>query len=322
MKKFFTFLILINFFLNAQTTPVITLQPQNTIAIVGDTASFKVEATCDGTLGYQWWRSPYTGPESEIIDVPGKISGASTSNLKIINVTSRDNQTKYLYEVKNLDIYPNNGSWINSNIATLTVNNPMQLSITPPFQGVLTSSGSVDFDLKNIGSGDMNWTAVSNDPSWLTITSGSSGLNDGQIQVSYLANSGDYRVGTITVTAPGALNSPMNLEVRQTAFGSDWTVKTSGTNKNLNDVKFIGSQLGWAVGDSGTILHTSNSGNSWIKQNTPIIYNLNKVFFINSSIGFAVEDSGVVLKTTDGGDVWEFKNSGATNSLRSVNNFV
>lgn len=77
-----------------------------------------------------------------------------------------------------------------------------QLFVTPPFQGVSANSSSVEFDVSNLGDGDMNWTAVSNDPSWLTITSGNSGTNGGTIQVSYLANSEDYRVGSITVTAP------------------------------------------------------------------------------------------------------------------------
>ena len=89
-----------------------------------------------------------------------------------------------------------------------------KLFATPPFHGVPATSGSVIFDVSNIGNGNMNWTAVSNDPSWLTITSGSSGVNVGLIQVSYLANSADYRIGTITITAPDALNSPYTIEVQ------------------------------------------------------------------------------------------------------------
>ncbi len=198
---------------------------------------------------------------------------------------------------------------------SITLDQPI-IYVTPPFHGVPATDGSVVFDIKNIGTGSMNWIAESNDPSWLTITSGSSGTDSGQISVSYLANSADYRVGKIIITAVGTFNSPDTIEIRQTAFGTDWIVKTSGTKENLTDVKFINDQLGWVCGNNGLILHTTDSGNTWEKQITPTTKNLNKIFFINSSIGWAIGDSGTVLKTTNGGISWELKNSGTTYDFR------
>jgi hypothetical protein len=60
----------------------------------------------------------------------------------------------------------------------------------------------------------LNWTASTTD-NWITITSGSSGTDAGTINVSYLANSGVARTGTITVTSAGATGSPKTVEVRQ-----------------------------------------------------------------------------------------------------------
>ena len=108
------------------------------------------------------------------------------------------------------------------------------------------------------------------------------------------------------------------MKFRQTAFGSDWIVKTSGTKETLNDVKFFGDQLGWVVGVKGLILHTTDSGNTWVKQRSPTSANLTKVFFINSLIGWAVGDSGKILKTTNGGTYWELKNSNVTSTITSL----
>jgi photosystem II stability/assembly factor-like uncharacterized protein len=40
--------------------------------------------------------------------------------------------------------------------------------------------------------------------------------------------------------------------------------QSSGTSQRLNGVDFYGTDWGWAVGDAGTVLHTSDSGHSWI----------------------------------------------------------
>jgi len=44
-----------------------------------------------------------------------------------------------------------------------------------------------------------NWTAVSNNTSWLTITAGSSGTGNGSVNYSYTANGTASRTGTITI---------------------------------------------------------------------------------------------------------------------------
>jgi len=90
------------------------------------------------------------------------------------------------------------------------------LSVVPAVHERNYLSGSVSFDVSNIGVGSMQWTAVSN-ADWLTINSGNSGTNGGSIAAEYTANFGNARVGTITVTADGASNSPQIVETRQEA---------------------------------------------------------------------------------------------------------
>ena len=62
--------------------------------------------------------------------------------------------------------------------------------------------------------------------------------------------------------------------------------------------------MAWAVGDSGTILQTTNGGEEWLLQTSGTIKKLNGLQFIDSDFGFAVGDTGTVLKTTDGGISW------------------
>ncbi len=82
----------------------------------------------------------------------------------------------------------------------------------------------------------MSWTAAK-DPgdTWFEITSGSSGTNSGTISVSYDENMGSARVGTITITAPGAEDSPQTVEIRQDAFNSYVEYKLTTSDEAADD---------------------------------------------------------------------------------------
>ena len=90
-----------------------------------------------------------------------------------------------------------------------------------------------------------------------------------------------------------------------------WEVKESPTGNSLQSVSFVDSLNGWAVGDSGTIIHTSNSGNDWVVQDSKTENKIVNVFFLNRNLGWAsswnlsVDPFGtVLLKTTNGGEEW------------------
>jgi predicted nucleic acid-binding Zn-ribbon protein len=53
--------------------------------------------------------------------------------------------------------------------------------------------------VENLGSEEMEWTAVGNDP-WLRITSGESGMDDGHILLEYDENLLEARTGSLTIT--------------------------------------------------------------------------------------------------------------------------
>ncbi len=107
------------------------------------------------------------------------------------------------------------------------------LSVSPLYIGVTSNAGTGIFFVTNTTGGSMNWSAFSNS-SWITITSGSSGTNNGTINLSYQANTGSYRVGTITVTSNGAIGDPQTVEIRQSPITDVEDVNVIPTRFMLN----------------------------------------------------------------------------------------
>jgi hypothetical protein len=90
------------------------------------------------------------------------------------------------------------------------------LSVTPMNSPVSAASGSTDFNVSNAGTGMLSYSAtVTTGSSWLSIASGATGGNSGTIAMSYSANTGGQRSGTIQVTASGASGSPATVSVTQ-----------------------------------------------------------------------------------------------------------
>ena len=84
-----------------------------------------------------------------------------------------------------------------------------------------------------------------------------------------------------------------------------WVDQVSNTTKSLREVSFINSNEGWAVGDAGTFLKTTNGGSTWIAPPFVSSNLLIGCLFINSSTGFVSGDDGA-YKTTNGGAIWTY----------------
>jgi len=90
------------------------------------------------------------------------------------------------------------------------------------------------------------------------------------------------------------------------------------TGNNLLSVYFIDSTLGFASGENGTILKTTNGGSTWICESTGISENINSVFFLNAYDGYAAGDNGKIIKTTNGGTTWDTQNTWTNWNLKSI----
>jgi photosystem II stability/assembly factor-like uncharacterized protein len=100
------------------------------------------------------------------------------------------------------------------------------------------------------------------------------------------------------------------------------------TGNCLNSVCFTDSNTGFAVGELGTLLKTTDGGISWTILPSGTESHLNSVYFVDASTGFAVGGSesdrendarnGIILKTTNGGTTWTTLWSHPTSYLKSV----
>jgi photosystem II stability/assembly factor-like uncharacterized protein len=105
------------------------------------------------------------------------------------------------------------------------------------------------------------------------------------------------------------------LALAATGYAQQWVSQPSGTTQDLYGVSFINPDTGWADGDYGTIVHTTNGGVSWSSQTSGTTLDLRDVKFTNSLLGWAVGAGGTILHTTDGGANWSPQTSGTTQLL-------
>lgn len=90
-----------------------------------------------------------------------------------------------------------------------------------------------------------------------------------------------------------------------------WLSISSPTNQKLVSAHFADTLFGWAAGDSGTIIHTTNGGNNWVLQNSGISEYIDDIFFINQNTGWVIAngffgEGTIILKTTNKGNNWNF----------------
>lgn len=97
-----------------------------------------------------------------------------------------------------------------------------------------------------------------------------------------------------------------------------WDVQISGVTKSLHSVYFTSLNTGYAVGDSGTLIKTTDGGITWSLQSSGVTKILRSVFFLNNNVGYITGDRGTILKTINGGNTWTSLQTTDTTDLYSV----
>ena len=98
--------------------------------------------------------------------------------------------------------------------------------------------------------------------------------------------------------------------LKWTAVPGTWTQQlpnpaTFATSVAFHSIHFpVDTMNGWAVGDGGLIVNTTDGGANWNRQATPTPEDLYDVWFTDNSTGFAAGNHGMILRTADGGATW------------------
>jgi photosystem II stability/assembly factor-like uncharacterized protein len=99
-------------------------------------------------------------------------------------------------------------------------------------------------------------------------------------------------------TGPGGAAS--GVIYGSTDGGQSWSRRAEGF-AYLNDVSFADPGHGWAVGEKGTILATTDGGANWRPQDTGQTRHFFGVHFLDAQRGWAVGAGGLLALTRNGG---------------------
>ncbi len=186
---------------------------------------------------------------------------------------------------------------------------------------ITISTASITFDVlsngnQNITAAGTCYSSTNNQPTLATdkYTNDATSTGIYNSSLTGLNENTTYYIRAYATNASGTTYG--NTIVFQTAAG--WAKQISGTTNILNSIYFTDANNGYAVGNNGTILKTTNAGVNWTSQNSGTIVNLNSIYFTNVTNGYIVGDNGTILYTNNSGNTWATQTSGTSTNLNSI----
>jgi photosystem II stability/assembly factor-like uncharacterized protein len=136
---------------------------------------------------------------------------------------------------------------------------------------------------------------------------------------TYCPASGATTVFTLPVSVNGVTSSATaRCWTGGTGGSTTWVTQTIPTTSNLNGIFCLDASHCWAVGDSGTMLVSSNGGLTWTTQDTafPPSRNVNGIVFGDLNCGWSVSEHNwkTVQWTANGGADWNLVNMQSLNA--------
>lgn len=132
----------------------------------------------------------------------------------------------------------------------------------------------------------------------------------------------------VTGGTAGASNGAIFKRTSATNFSDDiatvaagLTATSAGTTSQILAVAMPAASTGFAAGEAGAVVKTSNTGSSWSLVAGGNAKGISRGSFVNDTTGWMVARDGSVMKTVDGGSTWASDSAGiaANTSLQSVN---
>ncbi|TND04076.1 MAG: hypothetical protein FD123_3847 [Bacteroidetes bacterium] len=102
--------------------------------------------------------------------------------------------------------------------------------------------------------------------------------------------------------------------------GNSWSAAAvaGSVYPRLHSITYVNSNVAIAVGDSGVILRSTDSGLNWDTLPRFSSKQLNRVHFVNDTLGFCAGNGGILCRTSDSGASWDTLNSGTVLNLHDI----
>ncbi|MEI6750446.1 MAG: YCF48-related protein [Bacteroidota bacterium] len=119
-----------------------------------------------------------------------------------------------------------------------------------------------------------------------------------------------YVAGTFYVAGGNKTNDSVQSIIKSNDNGYTWEIIYDTLGPWLKSIYFISLQKGFAVGDNGVILATTNGGDTWSSITAPLQRDYNAITFINADTGYIVGGTPLglcrrtILQTVNGGTDW------------------
>ena len=112
---------------------------------------------------------------------------------------------------------------------------------------------------------------------------------------------------------------PLLMLITFPASASDWEWQNPYPQGNdLYDVHFVDYNSGWAVGNLGTILSTTDGGENWIVHESGTLDSLKTVYFKDENEGWIGGSNGTLMHTVNGGESWKNEDAGTQQTLNDL----
>lgn len=174
-----------------------------TITAGGQTFTVSQGTGCSVSLSADQQNVPAGGGTGSVNVMAGDGCGwaAETTSPTWLTITSGANGTgngTVNFAVASNDGAPRQGTLVIGG-RSFTVNQASgcSYSINPTQSTIGASGGQLEVDVAS--GGGCSWTAVSNDPSWIVVTMGQTGNNNGRVRLNVLPNDGADRSGTVVI---------------------------------------------------------------------------------------------------------------------------
>ncbi|MDZ4723879.1 MAG: YCF48-related protein [candidate division Zixibacteria bacterium] len=231
------------------------------------------------------------------------------------------NPGNQMLEISSLSSYPIPAT-ISENLSWLSLTNT---SGTTPFSTELTA------DISGLPSGILTGDIV--------ISSSDAANSPYPVRCTFAISSWEtvpisngFDLGEVYFTSPnvgfavGFLGSNPGFTgfiVKTTDGGQTWPNSHRSVGHPTQGITFIDTNNGWVVGDSGSLLFTTDAGGQWTDvpfQSLPIESGIDlwAVKFFDNQHGWIVGTEGTILATTNGGVTWLSQNSPSSLSLADV----